>query len=492
MTGEIKVKKANENRVKINFSYNPDYIKKIKTINGYKWHPEEKYWSIPLNNDIFNKLESLFGSEKLDIESSLQIHSSKTKKTFKFLPLTIRIDTYGGIATPIILRGTPLPAQRSKFFSTSVDNQESVDINILMGESPIGKNNLKIQTLSLTKIPKAPRGDPQIIVTFEVDEFCNVTSSAVEKSSGRKVTVKFNDAQHHLNDQEIKHLLQQAETTRKRDENLLKLIEAKNKAYSVIDKAEDILRKHQDKNIFTDDDKNIEKVLATLGIALDIDNAENIRSNVEVLNTLITLVTPGNMDDMFSAFIGFPHTVHKSPTKKINDSQITNENKQSVGNHKLRDKLATSSKTVEHIGRIFGGGEFTLDSNLCFVLMPFEEKMRPIYDGHICKIIESERLNCLRADEIVGTNLITWDVWEKINRARFLIADLTGKNANVFYEVGLAHALGKEVILLTQTMDDVPFDLKALRCIVYSYTPKGMKDMEIKLKETIIELIKSS
>ena len=47
MTGEIKVKKANENRVKINFSYNPDYIKKIKTINGYKWHPEEKYWSIP-------------------------------------------------------------------------------------------------------------------------------------------------------------------------------------------------------------------------------------------------------------------------------------------------------------------------------------------------------------------------------------------------------------------------------------------------------------
>ena len=195
---------------------------------------------------------------------------------------------------------------------------------------------------------------------------------------------------------------------------------------------------------------------------------------------------------MFSTFFGFPQTVHKSPSKKINYSQITNENKQSVGNHKLKDKLATSSKTAERIGRIFGGGEFTLDSNLCFVLMPFEEKMRPIYDGHICKIIESERLNCLRADEIVGTNLITWDVWEKINRARFLIADLTGKNANVFYEVGLAHALGKEVILLTQTMGDVPFDLKALRCIVYSYTPKGMKDMEIKLKETIIELIKSS
>lgn len=73
-----------------------------------------------------------------------------------------------------------------------------------------------------------------------------------------------------------------------------------------------------------------------------------------------------------------------------------------------------------------------------------------------------------------------------------MIADLTGKNANVFYEVGVAHALGKEVILITQTMEDVPFDLKALRCIVYSFTPRGMKEMENKLRTTIREIMKSS
>lgn len=124
--------------------------------------------------------------------------------------------------------------------------------------------------------------------------------------------------------------------------------------------------------------------------------------------------------------------------------------------------------------------------------MPFEEKIRPIYNDHIRPVVEFEGLSCLRADEIVGTNLITWDIWEKINRARFIIADLTGKNANVFYEVGVAHALGKDVILLTQTMEDVPFDLKTLRCITYSFTPRGMQEMETKLRATIREIMRSS
>jgi hypothetical protein len=88
--------------------------------------------------------------------------------------------------------------------------------------------------------------------------------------------------------------------------------------------------------------------------------------------------------------------------------------------------------------------------------------------------------------------VITWDIWERINRARFLIADLTGQNPNVFYELGIAHALGKDVLLLTQDMAHVPFDLKGLRCILYSFTPRGVKEFETKLKATILELMKSS
>jgi len=73
-----------------------------------------------------------------------------------------------------------------------------------------------------------------------------------------------------------------------------------------------------------------------------------------------------------------------------------------------------------------------------------------------------------------------------------MVADLTGRNPNVFYEIGLAHALGKDVIIITQTMNDVPFDLKALRCIVYDFTPRGMKQLEASLVKTIKTIMRSS
>lgn len=159
-------------------------------------------------------------------------------RTFSFLPLTLRIETLGGIATPLVLRGTPLPARRSQLFSTAIDNQKSVEVRVLVGESPIAKNNLQAQTFNLSGIPEAARGEHQIVVTFEVDQACNVTASATEKSSGRKVAVEFDDVQSHLTDNEIRRLLQQAEATRAEDEKLLKFIEAKNKADSVIARAE--------------------------------------------------------------------------------------------------------------------------------------------------------------------------------------------------------------------------------------------------------------
>ena len=123
--------------------------------------------------------------------------------------------------------------------------------------------------------------------------------------------------------------------------------------------------------------------------------------------------------------------------------------------------------------------------------MPFEAKLKPVYLDHIRPVVERRGIRCQRADDIVGVNQITRDIWERINRARFIISDLTGQNANVFYELGLAHALSKEVILVTQTMDHVPFDLKSIRCIVYEYTPRGMAEFEARLGETIDALMKS-
>jgi hypothetical protein len=133
-----------------------------------------------------------------------------------------------------------------------------------------------------------------------------------------------------------------------------------------------------------------------------------------------------------------------------------------------------------------------VDKNLCFVLMPFDETFNPIYTGIIKKATDFFKLDCKRADEIFGTKPIIEDIWEYIQKANFLIADLTGRNPNVFYELGVAHALKKKVILITQKMDDLPFDLRHYRCIIYENSIAGAGKLEDGLKSTIDKLLKES
>ncbi len=133
-----------------------------------------------------------------------------------------------------------------------------------------------------------------------------------------------------------------------------------------------------------------------------------------------------------------------------------------------------------------------IEKDLCFVLMPFAEEFQPIYDDHIKSTVERAGLRCVRADDLFGPRPIIHDIWEYVCKARVVIAELTGRNPNVFYEVGLGHALDKKVILLTQSMDDVPFDLKYLRCVVYRYDPRGIKALERGLAGAIKSVLKES
>jgi hypothetical protein len=146
-------------------------------------------------------------------------------------------------------------------------------------------------------------------------------------------------------------------------------------------------------------------------------------------------------------------------------------------------------KAAVQMNPMFKGRDFLLQANLCFVLMPFEQEMQPIYDDHVKKVVIRLGLKCQRADDIFGPTQIIEDIWENINRARILIADLTGKNPNVFYEVGVAHTVGKDVLLITQNIEDVPFDLRHLRHIKYEYTPRGMDLFEEKLTATILNVL---
>jgi len=107
-------------------------------------------------------------------------------------------------------------------------------------------------------------------------------------------------------------------------------------------------------------------------------------------------------------------------------------------------------------------------TNSCFVIMPFSPTYQTEYEKIIRPAVETVGLACMRADEIYSRPQVTEDIWKSLRSARIVIAELTGRNTNVFYEVGLAHALGKPVIIITRTQDDVPFDLKALRYRYYN------------------------
>lgn len=413
---------------------------------------------------------------------------------YDYSPLSIGIETLGGIFTPIVLRGTPLPAKRQQIFSTAADNQQAVSISIYFGERPIAEKNVKLKAFELSGIPPAPKGKPQVELTLRINKNLSVSAEARELESGINISVKSEAAEINLGQEEISQLLKEAEENKADDDELLNEKECEVKRQNLIHQTQTILSNSDKRKLY--DTNRMEKLLAELGLAIQNRNTDEINAKTNELESLVnkTDIFRGfDFGDIFKDFgFGATQSMKSQKKQKINTSTMNKQKITAPPKATKNDKRIKAEPMKYDIGRIFGGRNFTLDPNLCFVLMPFLKEMDPIYLDHIKSSVESEGINCQRADEILGTNIITFDIWEKINRARFIIADLTGKNPNVFYEIGLAHALGKEVILITQTMDDVLFDLKSIRCIVYSYTPRGMKDLEAALIKVTQTLMRSS
>ena len=120
-----------------------------------------------------------------------------------------------------------------------------------------------------------------------------------------------------------------------------------------------------------------------------------------------------------------------------------------------------------------------------FVVMPFTKKLRAIYDDHIKTTVERAGFTCARGDDLFGSESIIREIWTIICNAQVIIADCTGRNPNVFYEIGIAHTVGVPVILVTQSVDDVPFDLRNERVIVYDHTPAGLASLEHAIQQAL-------
>jgi hypothetical protein len=122
-----------------------------------------------------------------------------------------------------------------------------------------------------------------------------------------------------------------------------------------------------------------------------------------------------------------------------------------------------------------------------FVIMPFAAEFRDTLDRAIKPACKKRSLRVGRGDDLFGSRHIISDIWSAIYNSRYIIADCTGKNANVFYELGIAHAVGKHAILVTQNKDDIPFDLQHWRYVVYEATPEGFDDLSAKLDGYLLE-----
>jgi hypothetical protein len=151
--------------------------------------------------------------------------------------------------------------------------------------------------------------------------------------------------------------------------------------------------------------------------------------------------------------------------------------------------LANTNDETINVRTHFGSPKRVVALPDRFVLMSFQPELRPVYEDHITKVATQLRLSVKRADDFFTAHAVMQDIWAAICGAQILLADCTGRNPNVFYEIGLAHVVGKPVVLITQNAEDVPFDLKAIRYIQYEYTPRGMSLFETKLSKTILEIL---
>jgi len=190
-------------------------------------------------------------------------------------PLSLGLETLGGVFTKLIDRNTTIPVRKTQVFSTAADNQPAVTVNVLQGERPMAKDNVPLGKFDLDGIPPAPRGVPQIEVTFDIDAngILKVSAKDLGTSKEQHITIT---SPNKLNDEEVNNFVKQAEKYADEDKKTKERIEAKNEADSVIYTTEKALKEHGDK-VPQEDRLKIEQALNELKEAAKTDDTERIK-----------------------------------------------------------------------------------------------------------------------------------------------------------------------------------------------------------------------
>lgn len=203
-------------------------------------------------------------------------------------PLSLGLETLGGIFTRLINRNTTIPTKKSQLFSTAADNQTQVGIRVLQGEREMASDNKLLGEFELTGIPPAPRGMPQIEVTFDIDANGIVKVSAKDKATGKEqeITIRSSGG---LSEEEIEKMVKEAELHAQKDQERKTLIDVKNTADTTIYSIEKSLGEFRDK-ILAEIAREIEDSVADLRAAMGEDNVEKIKEKIDAANKAVSKI----------------------------------------------------------------------------------------------------------------------------------------------------------------------------------------------------------
>jgi molecular chaperone DnaK len=199
-------------------------------------------------------------------------------------PLTLGVETLGGVMTPLIPRNTTIPVRKSEIFSTAEDNQSAVDVRVFQGERPMAADNMLLGQFRLEGIPPAPRGIPQIEVTFDIDANGILNVSAKDKATGREQRISIT-ASTNLSKQDIERMIEEAQRNAAADARRKELAEARNAGDQAIYQAEKALRELGEK-VSSSDRAEAEAKINDLRDALKSDDLNRIRRATEALQTV--------------------------------------------------------------------------------------------------------------------------------------------------------------------------------------------------------------
>jgi molecular chaperone DnaK len=197
-------------------------------------------------------------------------------------PLSLGIETLGGVATRLIERNTTIPTRKSQIFSTAADNQPAVSVHVLQGEREMARDNKTLGRFELVGIPPAPRGVPQIEVTFDIDANGIVHVSAKDLGTGKEQKIQITTSSG-LSKEEIERMVQEAEQHADTDRKKREQVDLKNQADTLVYQAEKFLGESGSK-LNDSDRQKVEAATATLKQAMEGDATDPLKSGIENLN----------------------------------------------------------------------------------------------------------------------------------------------------------------------------------------------------------------